>query len=1152
MEPSVATTRRRPAAFQIDVRNCCAPLPKQVRDKWKEWETAREANRDTTLEDLVSRLQRAEKRREEFRSWLTSKPKRTAQVRSRIAEQKAFKAKKLEDKLAYAEKKRHLRLEHIRSKAQTMLQRSELAAERVNERQELMAQKLYETLNAAETRRLALIEAEKERLSAAHELVVSKLAQVQEKEEQEREETKKQLGARLVQADNMRTALLAAASVKAGDKVRHAKHVSKMRRLNEERDTELKRSCLLVRLQTAADRRREVFSVRAAVNAEKSETQFLKRQSTKREKLRRSSSSRVLQNSWLSFRDSNKTTKELAIDVLKTNLTFITLDDNISETPAQPPSPPAAELKDPFDEFASRLRSEDTINAFKAFLNRVKMKLLGKSQGVHDCSSLLKRLFPKIPKGKVDRYPPRVFLCAYMILNHPEVVFNAKGDREAALSTSSKVMVEAFERLVQRYTQPVVDPTTQHKRTTVTADLPSFSELFNAFDDCWVAYLEQFVAWKLHDAAGLADSLIRMASKMQMSMLRKVDGDINSDRVKNNSDLKNIIKQVQHDHQLLRERVQRLAGAEGLKEFDAALEACRDKYESESKDITSESNTAAESDTSSTSVQKSESESSSGGGSRPRGSGNGGRPPRRSPMDRDQEGIPANAKKEVFVWELLYDRNFQLDSDMIDGLWSSALAGEDIELPRVTTEAAPLPAKTIQKQIASIAEKAFWDSVEERLTSESGGAAVRVCTLLLEIGSDLSAMLPNTAAAKVVNQHLKDEAELLKLLQGEEQDANDLNTGGLLQLLEHTSELLRECGSEARNEEAMEAQQRVRESIVKALEQGERSLLAKAVCRALRLLHGQLNVLRFDLANARLRALSSVLTGATAIKYSQDKFATSHGLTPGQDPADKLPRTRQWREQAVELRRSLELVLEPLAAEITTSRTNIPVEMRSGVRVASSSVHRPLEQWPEVHYISPVAVNSWRAAFRVGLIHLVSAPLPLTSQNIPETLHLDIKRLHNIQNALQKLVVTCAALLTLQQVKQETLPQEALLEMKGRLGIVLESPTVNLSILTAELTRMAGTESEVEQHISNTLINLINREKGGFKALNNGLTKAMSICLIAGDSMEAPSIKRAVQAMLSKIRSGYLQEDVMEVARDLSVIVGINEAVHGQIYESMF
>ncbi len=168
------------------------------------------------------------------------------------------------------------------------------------------------------------------------------------------------------QADNARTAILAAASSKAGDKVRHAKHVSKMRRLNEERDTELKRSCLLVKLQTAADRRHEVCTVRVAVNAEKSETQFLKRQATTREKLRRSGSSRLLQNVWLSFRDSNRTTKELAVAVLKTSITFLSpsLDDKEAlETPSG--NLTKAELKDPFEEFAAHLQSEETITAVK-------------------------------------------------------------------------------------------------------------------------------------------------------------------------------------------------------------------------------------------------------------------------------------------------------------------------------------------------------------------------------------------------------------------------------------------------------------------------------------------------------------------------------------------------------------------------------------------------------------------------------------------------------------------------------------------------------------------------------------------------------------------------------------------------------------------
>jgi len=132
-----------------------------------------------------------------------------------------------------------------------------------------------------------------------------------------------------------------------------------MRRLNEERDTEVKRSSLLVKLQTAADRRYEECTIRKAINSEKSETSFLKRQATVREKLRRSSSSRLLQNTWRSFKGNQKTTNELALAVLKSGLTFLT----DAETPiADSPS----ELRDPFEEFATRLRSPDTINATKA------------------------------------------------------------------------------------------------------------------------------------------------------------------------------------------------------------------------------------------------------------------------------------------------------------------------------------------------------------------------------------------------------------------------------------------------------------------------------------------------------------------------------------------------------------------------------------------------------------------------------------------------------------------------------------------------------------------------------------------------------------------------------------------------------------------
>lgn len=38
------------------------------------------------------------------------------------------------------------------------------------------------------------------------------------------------------------------------------------------------------------------------------------------------------------------------------------------------------------------------------------------------CLLLHRRLFPNLPKGHIpERYPPRIFLCALMVLRHPEV-----------------------------------------------------------------------------------------------------------------------------------------------------------------------------------------------------------------------------------------------------------------------------------------------------------------------------------------------------------------------------------------------------------------------------------------------------------------------------------------------------------------------------------------------------------------------------------------------------------------------------------------------------------------------------------------------------------------------------------------------------------
>ena len=77
----------------------------------------------------------------------------------------------------------------------------------------------------------------------------------------------------------------------------------------------------------------------------------------------------------------------------------------------------------PFDEFAEAMSATATLRSAQALLKRLEaLGILKKSLagGTSACEGLLRRLFPRLPKGKVpDRYPSRAFLSAYMILAHP-------------------------------------------------------------------------------------------------------------------------------------------------------------------------------------------------------------------------------------------------------------------------------------------------------------------------------------------------------------------------------------------------------------------------------------------------------------------------------------------------------------------------------------------------------------------------------------------------------------------------------------------------------------------------------------------------------------------------------------------------------------
>lgn len=133
------------------------------------------------------------------------------------------------------------------------------------------------------------------------------------------------------------------------------------------------------------------------------------------------------------------------------------------------------------------------------------------------CGALLKALAElhaatRPQPGPLSKFAPapRVFLAAYPILEHPEVVLSGTGTLERPLAIAARRMVQACEALI-------AELCAGGARTDAVA--PALA----AFQRGWSAYARDFRAWRAADAAGMEADLIRMAVALQSSAQRKLE-----------------------------------------------------------------------------------------------------------------------------------------------------------------------------------------------------------------------------------------------------------------------------------------------------------------------------------------------------------------------------------------------------------------------------------------------------------------------------------------------------------------------------------------------------------------------------------------------------------------------------------------------------
>lgn len=210
----------------------------------------------------------------------------------------------------------------------------------------------------------------------------------------------------------------------------------------------------------------------------------------------------------------------------------------------------------PFEQLAPHLESSATIQAAKALLDRfesritIRQKIVGGNKlfMLQNIDHLLKHVSSlpgkRVNRGanrlgsrdtlpykvKLSRYPVRVFLCAYMILGHPDAVFNGEGGCESTLAESAKTFIKEFELLIKIILEGPISCSTEGNVSPI--QLPhSFKSQLESFDKAWCSYLYCFVRWKVEDAKLLEEDLVRAACELEVKRIEIQKQSLNKDWV---------------------------------------------------------------------------------------------------------------------------------------------------------------------------------------------------------------------------------------------------------------------------------------------------------------------------------------------------------------------------------------------------------------------------------------------------------------------------------------------------------------------------------------------------------------------------------------------------------------------------------------------
>ncbi|KAL5722522.1 hypothetical protein ACHQM5_006036 [Ranunculus cassubicifolius] len=745
--------------------------------------------------------------------------------------------------------------------------------------------------------------------------------------------------------------------------------------------------------------------------------------------------SRKLAKLWREFVASKKTTLALAKD-------FKDLEINTETIKTMQ-----------FEQLASKIGTSATLQTAKSLLDRLQnhLTLFSFKSSCKDINHLLKRLASPKRKGddKLTRYPVRVMLCAYMILGHPDAIFNRQGELERLLSESAPNMIREFELLIK-----------------MILDGSSFRAQLKIFDASWCSYLEQFVRWKVNDVKSLEEDLVSMACKMELSMMEtcKLGAAGEESGVSLTHDREAVKEQVKSDQKILRDKVRQLSGKAGVERMETALSDTRSKYYE-----------AKEKETSTIVLP---------GGN--------------------------HTDNELLINEIIHEQSHGFSNRL--GVGNEGVKDE------------------FKVKIKETMEKAFWDDIEETLKRDEPDYG-RVVELVKEVRDELCSIA--SSWKETISDSIDIDILSQVLITSGTHDLSYLKN-----ILAYALTTLRKLSSPASESDMMKTHTKLMDEL-----SDEKANPSLVIVKGLRFVLEGIQDLKKEINKAHIRMLEPVIQGPAGFDYLRKAFADCYGCPA--NAHSSLPVTVNWIQ-------SVRSMVDQEWAEYTDSltRSGLPhhTSLRSG-RSSSVPVTTTTTHQPECN--SGDKVNKM---VRLGLLKLASEIQGFTQETIPETLKLNLSRLRNSQEQLQKIIVSSTSILVLRQtlVSEKLTATEYMVSrfVERLLDRLSRTEDVGIQDIVETMEESVGSENEKcsdarKEVMANMLVKSLRPDDPVFGLVSRSVYAATRAIVFGGSSLQGREIS---ERELRKLGASLLTDKLVEVVEVLIVLATVSSNVHRPWY----